>query len=107
MKIINLLLSIYLVALSCLPCADSEVVSSAASSEVATHQEEHSHDKDTDLCSPFCVCNCCGVHVLSYAPQLLFEPAPLAVLLSQKEVFYISPTFSSFYGTIWQPPQLA
>ena len=107
MKIVNLLLSIYLVALSCLPCADSDVTFSVSSSEVATHQEEHSHDKGTDLCSPFCACNCCGVHVLDYASPLIFVPSSLAIVLRQKEVLYISPTFSSFCGTIWQPPQLA
>ena len=62
-KLLNIILSIYLVALSCLPCADMEVSSAAHTDahELAktTHDSEgHSHGNDKDLCSPFCSCNC-------------------------------------------------
>lgn len=109
MKIINFILSIYLVALSCLPCADMEESSlSHLSSEIAQNHEGHTHDKESDLCSPFCSCNCCGSITLIFVSQLNFELIPFSTsLIEAKETFYISKHFSNFYGSIWQPPQIA
>jgi hypothetical protein len=108
MKFINFILSIYLVVISCLPCADMEVYSSAhASLEISSNHDDHSHDKENDLCSPFCICNCCGAQVLSYSPEIVFDfPLALAVI-ETKEPFFKSVFTSNFYGSIWQPPQIA
>ena len=71
----------------------------------ATH-DNHSHDKDKDLCSPFCICNCCGAQVLSYFPTLSFELPLISQDIKTKEPFYKPVFASSFFGSIWQPPQL-
>ncbi len=97
----------YLVALSCLPCADIEVDSAAHLKELATNHKEHSHDKENDFCSPFCICNCCGAQILTYFPSSLFEFPTVLEVIQTKKSFYKSTFASSFYGSIWQPPQIA
>lgn len=107
MKWLNLILSIYLIALSCLPCADLEVNSAAhSSSEFLADHEGHSHDKSKDLCSPFCICNCCGVQILSYAPTISYDFPLISTVIKTQKPFYKSVFYSDFYGSIWQPPQI-
>lgn len=78
------------------------------SSEIAKNHEGHTHDKESDLCSPFCSCNCCGSITLIFVSQLNFELITVSTsLIEAKETFYISKHFSNFYGSIWQPPQIA
>src|SRR3970040_664687 len=103
----NLILSIYLTALSFLPCADLEVNSVVhTSKELSSYKENHSHNKEKDLCSPFCSCNCCGVQILSHFP-INFDFPLISTVIKTKEPFYKSIFASNFFGSIWQPPQIA
>ena len=106
MKWIAILLSIYLMALSNMPCADMEVDSAMHTTAHFSSEESHSHDKDNDLCSPFCACNCCGAQVLSYQIAEVID-FPIAFSMISKIVpTYNSVFASNFYGSIWQPPQI-
>lgn len=92
-----------------MPCADAkEDVREYSFSKVEhTKNNQHSHDQHNDLCSPFCICNCCGSHILVYT-EILF--LPFRVQLEETKTtnsFYISIPTSNFYGSIWQPPQIA
>lgn len=90
-----------------MPCADMEVNSVGHS--LAAHEtdhDNHSHDKDKDLCSPFCICNCCGAQVLSYSPALNYDFPLVSSIIETKEPFHKSVFTSYFYGSIWQPPQI-
>ncbi|MBL7885885.1 MAG: hypothetical protein JNJ52_04000 [Flavobacterium sp.] len=111
MKLVNFILSIYLVALSCLPCADMEVNSAAHKDahEVAktTHDHDgHDHDKENDLCSPFCSCNCCGSQIVTYFKAVVYSFSVTSKGIKTSISFYKSTFFSNFYGNIWQPPQI-
>jgi len=89
-----------------MPCADMEINSPAHKTSQFSSEENHSHDKKTDLCSPFCACNCCGVQVLSYHPNVDFIfPAGL-FSISLLVPNYDSVFSSSFFESIWQPPQI-
>ncbi|MDQ6469713.1 hypothetical protein RB619_03575 [Flavobacterium sp. LHD-80] len=107
MKWIAALLSIYLMALSNMPCADMEVDSVMHKTAQFSSEANHSHDKDNDLCSPFCACNCCGAQVLSYQAPLSFEFSKTFNQISIQLPNYNSVFASNFYGSIWQPPQIA
>jgi hypothetical protein len=107
-KWLNIILSIYLVILTSIPCADMEVNSAGHSMEAhQADRDNHSHDKDNDLCSPFCICNCCGAQILSYSPTISFELPLISQEIKTKEPVYKSVFASDFFGSIWQPPQLA
>ncbi len=107
MKWLNIILSVYLIALACMPCADMEI--NSATHSLATHQsthENHSHDKANDLCNPFCTCNCCGAQILSFFPAISYDFPLISMVIKTKEPFYKYVFVSNFYGSIWQPPQL-
>lgn len=83
-------------------------VNSAGHSLVA-HQSEtgsHSHDKENDLCSPFCSCNCCGSQIVSYFKMLNYNFAVVSKTITTQLPSYASKFTSNFYGSIWQPPQI-
>lgn len=106
MKWIAIVMSIYLMALSNMPCADLEVNSAMHKSAQFSSEENHSHDKANDLCSPFCACNCCGVQVLTYQTSVSYEFPTAYTKISIALPSYHSIFASNFYGSIWQPPQI-
>ena len=109
MKSASIILSIILLVLSGLPCADADKdVVIDATGKVIAHTDEHSKELHTDLCSPFCVCNCCGVQILSFTPALVFEVLSVPADYAEKPlIIYNSNLASQFLGGIWQPPQLS
>jgi len=109
MKSASIILSILLLILSCLPCADAakEVIFDA-NGAVVTHSDDHSKEAHTDLCSPFCICNCCGAQVLSFTPISVFLLMDVPTeYVAKQEISYKSQLASMFHGCIWQPPQIA
>lgn len=108
MKLFSIIVSIYIVALSCLPCADLEVDSLAhTTTNFSANHNDHSHDKENDLCSPFCICSCCGSQIVSlFQTDAINFPIPLKSIKTQLPT-YKSVFASNFYGSIWQPPQIA
>ncbi|WP_273246633.1 MULTISPECIES: DUF6660 family protein [unclassified Flavobacterium] len=108
MKWLTLILSFYFVLLASIPCADAAVnhTHNTTSKETTSNHDKHTHDQQNDLCSPFCVCNCCGAQIMNYAPEIVFN---LSVVTAEIEIQlpnYQSVFTSDFYDTIWQPPQI-
>ncbi|HSD09181.1 DUF6660 family protein [Flavobacterium sp.] len=106
MKFLNLLFSIYIVVLSCMPCADASYTignkTATFHNETNTSSDKH-HD---DLCSPFCVCNCCGQQIMTvFSPIVYNFPIKFGGIKTLNS-FYTSVFHSNFYGSIWQPPQI-
>jgi ribosomal protein L32 len=88
-----------------MPCADAEATPVHKISHFKS-DEKHTHDKQNDLCSPFCACNCCGIQILSnHSNDVIEFPIQLS-FLSQEVPNYKSVFASNFYGSIWQPPQI-
>jgi hypothetical protein len=94
----------YIMALTIMPCTDS-ITCENKTSTASTQQHDHRED-DTDSCSPFCVCSCCGVAgVLFSSPTLFFErikKADTPILAST----YNSAFISTYFYTFWQPPKI-
>jgi len=107
MKILNIILSIYIIMLTAYPCADkhNDVLGKSSQSQ-SSSQHNHSHDEETDLCSPFCVCNCCSQQTLTFLEIQSFQFLVQFQEIKSSISFYKSTSFSNFFGSIWQPPQL-
>jgi hypothetical protein len=78
-----------------------------AETEFTSNHDDHSHDKENDLCPPFCSCACCGSQIVSY-----FQATAISIPILSKSIKTQLPTYksilsSNFYGSIWQPPQIA
>lgn len=107
MKIINFILSLYLIFLSCIPCSDTkEGIAINSVNVYSSNHENHSHDTNDDSCSPFCVCNCCGQTIINYHPAIVYD---FSVQIQELRTFnsnYNSNLIKIFSRSIWQPPQL-
>jgi hypothetical protein len=77
--------------------------------EISSNHDEksHNHDKENDLCSPFCSCNCCGTQILNFNQEITFEFRKVFTEITTQIPTYKSILTSNFYGSIWQPPQIA
>lgn len=104
MKIIYLLLSVYVVVLTSVPCC----VEDNCKDEVKTEQTDPDHHhEDTDKCkdcSPFFTCSACSSfafnhHIVSIQPVLNF--------IEKKHKTYLTSWPNSFYTEFWQPPKIS
>ena len=110
MKITVHILSIYMLALSLVPCGDG----GGGIVEIAKHffEVEHSHfsdhvqhsnDCEDDNCSPFCICSCCSSgmdYPVKPALQLRTPTTLVGTIPSFIPTFISSP----YNHAVWQPP---
>lgn len=109
MKLLTVFLSLILLVLSCLPCADSdnEIKFDLDGKFIVENHSDHANDTHTDLCSPFCICNCCGAQILSFTPSIIFNITGITTeYITKIDITYKSHLASMFSGSIWQPPQI-
>ena len=106
MKSFWLIFSFYILILTVLPCTDKEECNEPNQTTISTNTEHQNHDHQTEHCSPFCTCACCGTNI-SFTSISTFQ-------IQEKTIFHSSISYSlfneyiksNFYGNIWQPPQL-
>jgi len=104
MKWFAILLSVFMIVISCIPCADAAPeIDNHAPTIIISNTDSQDHLPAADLCSPLCICNCCAGFALQTTPQktsvLIIKtitPAPV-----HRSVAIPNPSFS-----IWQPPKL-
>ncbi len=109
MKILTIIFAVYFVLLAAMPCADRATANYEQVIAIETIDANHNHDSHThelDLCSPFCICNCCGVHIMNLKTVVLYESLPMVAFIRTPISTYKTEFFSKFSNTIWQPPQL-
>jgi hypothetical protein len=103
MKFIAVLLSVYTIFLVCLTCADSGT-NSASQCSLSKSESSGHHE---DVCSPFCICSCCGSQVISQIGETIFYFRAFS-FVSDKNIAAAVPVFiSGFFGSFWQPPKLS
>jgi len=100
MKSLAFIISVYVLVLTAIPCADNHATETNIVSMELLEQDQNQHN-DVDLCSPFCFCNCCQTHSQparynTYQVNLVSSTIAMAYLY-QNEINY---TFS-----FWRPPQ--
>lgn len=105
MKIFAFLLSLFFMALTVVPCSDA---ASGFGDKVCVAEDVHleqSQDEHTDLCTPFCVCNCCGMSMsIAQIKKLLPEKNFILVRAEITESAY---NYSLLLNAgIWQPPKI-
>lgn len=101
-QIITAILSVYLLVLMVMPCSDAHThLGTNTRAHFSKSTDTHNH---ADVCTPFCVCSGC-VAAIVLQPALEFEVLQFDALHNEPANLYES-VASSFYGSIWQPPQL-
>jgi len=104
-KIFAFILSLFFMVLTVVPCND---VAKGLGEKVCLAEDIHleqSQDQHADLCTPFCVCNCCGISMtVLQITELLPEKIVVLIkdILPEKNYNY---TISEPAG-VWQPPKI-
>ena len=106
-KLINIIFSIYIIALSCMPCADSQ--SNLGNKTASIHKETNSSSgkHPDDACSPFCICNCCNCSGFYKTTEFTALAVTIKIASKKHKIEYTSTLFSNFQNSIWQPPQIS
>ncbi|GAB3329965.1 hypothetical protein GCM10027299_34140 [Larkinella ripae] len=105
-SLICLLMSVHLLFLSVLPCADGGLKVRADQQVTTVSSDHHQHDgcaEGGDACSPFCSCACCGT-VLEPGQDFQFAFAAFSFTSPRYEAFV--PTLPTTPLSYWQPPQI-
>lgn len=110
MKVFSSILALYTLVLFMMPCADTYgkdiSLRNDRSSEI-THQDNHDHTETSDLCTPFCLCGCCG---LVSGVVLQWAVADIGRIksfdLSKPKTYHKPVSIPCYFGDIWQPPKI-
>lgn len=104
MKFITVILSVYFLALNFMPCGDDDDNTDDFRLEtVADIDDNHNHSGNSDLCSPFCHCHCCHVHVVGFD---LFHYDFLNPEVSSEIPIHFDGAGKDILNLPFQPPQL-
>jgi hypothetical protein len=101
MRHLAFILSFYLFALNLAPCADYVTSDNYARTEISQAVDDHQH-QGVDLCSPFCICQCCHTSVTQFqVSNIKFE----INFISTQDFFYLNGIEKEFTTSILQPPR--
>ncbi|MCA5003540.1 DUF6660 family protein [Sphingobacterium bovistauri] len=105
-RFLYIILSMYLLSLTVIPCSDS-IVSMCQNQIEDTHAHDNPNSADNhDNCSPFCVCNCCKVYGVSQLLGDYFPNSDLKYIQSENYPIFDFPICHNDSLDVWQPPQL-
>lgn len=107
MKYFWVLFSFFILFLSISPCCDDGGCVRTDITHASTATEHHNEDKEhKELCSPFCICSCCGNHIS--ASKILNTSYEISFihLENYNPTSYTFNLNSKFEVSIWQPPQI-
>lgn len=105
-KMTSLILALYTLVLSLVPCSDDiSIISGGDHSISSIEDHSHSHESETqDSCTPFCICQCCGSSI--NLPLYAFISSNKKVVNSKKYPNYISSYSFVFKEGVWHPPSV-
>lgn len=104
LKILAFILSLLVLTLNCIPCADGISISKAdgTQSEIIKNQQQQQEDHE-DACSPFCHCACCAGFTINHSIALI---PVIKIFSNNKANSFLPSTVVEIALPIWQPPQL-
>ena len=103
MKLLVIILSIYSIALTALPCDDVNLNDQQFAS--ISQGSDFDNHTDIDLCSPFCSCTCCTISIsepTTHAENVIYPEFPNKELCTH----YKTSFFNNYFSKIYQPPQV-
>lgn len=105
MKYLAILLSLYMIILSLMPCQDKEDYASAnAKTSSIQKQSKGGEHTEQETCPPFCTCSCCSVS-RDFIQAKTYEIIAHKIQTQYSE--YKMPEIADQSIEIYQPPQIA
>ncbi|MBC7510932.1 MAG: hypothetical protein H7320_19635 [Ferruginibacter sp.] len=97
-------MSIYLLVLSCIPCADGQDYNAKAGQKIIANTNHKDQQSTNETCTPFCNCSCCPASAFYQDIPVL---SSISVSFSElKAVLYDDDFISYNLHSIWQPPKI-
>ena len=96
----------YILTISLLPCTDT---ADCNDHNLVAEIDNSNHQKDsnnTEQCSPFCICSCCGITTVQLQIPLLTFTNHIYFAKVKQTIFYQLYTPTNNYNNIWQPPKV-
>ena len=89
-----------------MPCGDNDDCQNQGIELSALADNDHSdHEGDTENCTPFCICTCCGQTFSgAFVSYSLSLHIPFIV---ENFILYNASFTSEVYLSIWQPPKIS
>ncbi|PPL04806.1 hypothetical protein SAMN05444682_101600 [Parapedobacter indicus] len=116
MKFFSSILAMYMMVLFVTPCDDNfeeDVFHGHEHTTEASHNhhdhshDDHDHSDTTDMCTPFCVCGCCGAISGIVLQESLSDIGEVIDFDLSTFITYYKPVFiPRYFGEIWQPPKI-
>ena len=109
MRWICSVLSIWVLLMSYVPCADEAVRNTQNENpslflSANYSHSTHEHNNNCDLCSPFCICACCGGFSIYKTTKLNFiKPS---TQINSFVSLYKQPVVIDVFRQIWHPPKV-
>jgi len=103
MKYLAFILAIYIFALNLAPCDDNGMFDNDVKTEVSQAINDNHQHQNSDLCSPFCICQCCHISAT------YFQIADLKLnisFISTHDFLYLNGSEKDFTTSVLQPPQV-
>lgn len=99
MKIFSVAMSIYILGLMFVPCADvhAEIISDNINIHLLSE-----HNNNIDLCTPFCICDCCQ----KISQPVINNYFTCFFTLIETTVPFIQTSEYSVPITLWRPPKI-
>lgn len=105
MKFFTITFSVYILVLSLVPCGDFNDCNEIQDTHISANTDHGNHKHETETCSPFCICSCCGSNAINMDDLATFSDM-VPVYLKTTPVY--NKTFNSVvYFHIWQPPKIS
>lgn len=93
----------YIFVLALMPCHDCMIKVTENCTELTQHNN-NCHSGDIDLCTPFCICNCCSFAISQI--HILRAPQYFKTLLAKEHMIYLLNVTRTIPSFIWQPPKM-
>jgi hypothetical protein len=103
MKFLAFIMAILVLALSVMPCADTNAMIDNHAKTELTQASPQQHNQSSDVCSPFCHCACCaGFTITHFTSSFTVIPVPVNKQLNS----FLPSEVIDITLPVWQPPQL-
>ena len=103
MKFLAFIMAILVLALSVMPCADTNAMIGSHAKTELTQASPQQHNQSSDVCSPFCHCSCCaGFTITHFTSSFTIIPVPVNKQLNS----FLPSEVIDITLPVWQPPQL-
>ena len=104
MKFFTLIMSLFLLYISCLPCGDRLECNAKTEQKISANTNHQQHKHTSEACTPFCTCSCCAASILFLS--LTKAQSPKLIFTLKNYPIVNDSFFSQDFSFIWQPPKL-